>query len=390
VGLLGSTRSAGRHFVLTFVLLADAIAPQAARGQGRFDLQPLITASTVYDSNLFFTVDDRQADLLTRVTPGVDATFSVSLLDLRARYTLDAEQFAHHPELSGVGVRQRATIDAAYRVQPRTTVTGGAEYWTTNSPSELNAETGLIWSRARADRIAAHSSIAHRLGPLTTSTIDYAVTEYRVVGALSILTHVASVGVNRRVSPRDTITADYQLTHYDFGAFSPSSHALRIGWTRSVSESASIAIDGGPRVTSGAAAPDVSASVRQRFGSGDLSLAYARAQTTAIGLARTADTQRVTATGTWKPRPTLRAEISSAFFRSTEGTLRADVQRVSIDVARRMTRALSLQALASVYVQRNTTIGAGRDAVFAPAFGNGTIPQQVVMITFVVDRAAAW
>jgi len=277
----------------------------------------------------------------------------------------------------------------SYRVEPRTTVTGAAEYSTTNSPVELNADTGLIFSRAKAERLVAHGAVTRRLTPTTASTADYVFTEYSVAGALSILTHAATLGVNRRVSLRDTVTADYQLHQYVFGSFAQTSHGLRIGWSRTVTESSTFEIAGGPRLTGGAASPELSASMHRRFESGDLSLAYARTQTTSIGLARTVETQRVSATGSWKPRPTLRTEVSGAFYRSTEGALLADVQRLSLAVTRRMTRTAALEAMASVYVQRNT-LGALRDGMIAPVFATGTIPQQVVMIRCVVDRTRAW
>jgi hypothetical protein len=114
---------------------------------------------------LFFTSVDRQADFITRVTPGVLSEYRSLRLALRGRYALDVERFAAHPELSGMDARQQAAIAVSYRPTPRVAVAADAEYSTTHTPSELNAETGLIWSRAEAERVTAHSSITRHLDP---------------------------------------------------------------------------------------------------------------------------------------------------------------------------------------------------------------------------------
>jgi hypothetical protein len=178
------------------------------------------------------------------------------------------------------------------------------------------------------------------------------------------------------VSSRGTVSADYRLHQYFLATSSPTSHELRLGWTRGITERATIAIDGGPRVTDGLLAPELSASIRYQFSPGDLSLAYVRTQTTAIGLVGIADTQRVSAAATWRPRRSLRMQIAPALFHSTHGGLQADVYHLSVEVARQMTHGLSLEAVMNTYVQH------GR---FSAELASQTIPHQDVMIRLVVE-----
>jgi polysaccharide export outer membrane protein len=337
-----------------------------------------MTTAQVYDSNLFFTKTNRQADVITRVSPGVLSEYRSPLLTLHSRYTLDVERFADHPELSGMDARQHAAVAFSYRANSPLSVTGDADYSTTHSPSELNAETGLILSRARAERVAAHSAITRHLAPATAGTIDYSVTQDRIEGGIAILTHAATIGATRHLSSRGTVSADYQLHQYFFGMSSPTSHALRVGWTRGITERSTFSIDGGPRVTDGSLTPELSASIRYQFSPGDLSLAYARTQTTAFGLVGIADTQSVSATATWSPRRSLRVQVSPAFFRSAHGGLQADVYRLSVDVARQIVPGLSLAAVGNVYVQHGS---------FSAQVANETIPHQDVMIRLVVAPA---
>jgi polysaccharide export outer membrane protein len=374
---LPGARSAGWRLVLVLVLLHQATAARAVRAQGVFQIQPLMTTAQVYDSNLFFTKTNRQADVITRVSPGVLSEYRSPLLTLGSRYTLDVERFADHPELSGMDARQHAAVAFSYRANAPLSVTGDADYSTTHSPSELNAETGLILARARAERVAAHSLITRHLAPATAGTIDYLVTQDRIEGGVAILTHAATVGATRHLSSRGTLSADYQLHQYFFGTSSPTSHGLRFGWTRGITERSTVSIDGGPRVTDGSLTPDLSASIRYQFSLGDLSLDYARTQTTAIGVG-IADTQRVGATATWRPRRSLRMQISPAFFHTVHDGLQADVYRLSVDVARQIAPGLSLAAVGNVYVQ------SGR---FSAQLANETIPHQDVMIRLVVEPA---
>src|SRR6185295_17595863 len=124
------------------------------------------------------------------------------------------ERFADHPELSGMDARQQAAADFSYRPAPRVALAADALYSTTHTPSELNVATGLILSRAKAERLTAHSSITRDLDPATAGTIDYLFTQDGVADGLAILTHAATIGGTRRLSSRGTVSADYRLRQY--------------------------------------------------------------------------------------------------------------------------------------------------------------------------------
>ena len=374
-----SGRAGGRSAwgaVALALVLHEMMAPRAALAQGAFQMRPLLTTAQLYDSNLFFTKTDRQSDLITRISPGLLSEYWSPRLALRSRYTLDLERFTDHPELSGMDARQHGAIDFSYRANALVALAGDAEYSTTHTPSELNADTGLILSRAKAQRVGGHSSITRHLGPATAGTIDYLFTQDRIEGGIAMLTQAATLGVDRQMSSRGAVSADYRLQQYSLGTSSPTSHALLLGFSRSITERSTVSIDGGPRMIDGSFTPELSASVRYRFKPGDLSLAYARTQTTAIGLAGLAETQRVSATATWSPRRSLRIQISPAFFHSAQIGSQADVYHLSVDVTRQIASGLSLDAVVNTYVQHGT---------FSAQLASGTIPHQDVMIRLVVE-----
>src|SRR5207253_3365408 len=115
-----------------------------------------------------------------------------------------------------------------------------------------------------------------------------------------------------------------------------------------------------------------------QFKPGDVSLAYARSQTTVIGLAGTADTQRVTGTADWRLRQSLRMRVSPGFFRSTYAGLQADVYHLAVDVVHPIANGLSIDVAFDASLQYGNLY---------VALANERIPRHDVMIRLV---AAPW
>ena len=131
-----------------------------------------------------------------------------------------------------------------YRPAHRLALDADAEISKTRAPGELNADTSLAYTRARAGRTTLHSSMTHHLSAITSGTIEYTFSQDRVVGAADTRTHTARVGADRRWSARDEVSVDYRLQQMFFGlAGSPASmatsHALSLGWNHSINRLAS-------------------------------------------------------------------------------------------------------------------------------------------------------
>jgi hypothetical protein len=354
------------------------IAP-GARAQGIVSVSPLFGTAQVYDSNLFSTPSDRQADFITRISPGVQSEYRLPLLTLLGRYTFDIERFAEHPELTSIDSRQHADIDLSYRPTERLALSADAELSKTQVPAELNEVTSLTYTRASAQRVAAHVSITRQLDTVTAGTIDYVVTEDRLAGGFAIQTHSATVEADHHLSSRDTVKVSYKLQQFFFETSSATSQVLGLGWTRAITQQASLSIDGGPRVTNGSAAPDLSAAVHYRIKTGELSAAYARTQTTVIGLTGVVDAQSLTTTAAWSLGRSLQIRVSPAFFQSAQAGPPADVYHLAFDVARPIASGLSLDVAFDGYRQHGSLYA---------AFANGTIPRYDVMVKLVAAPAA--
>lgn len=375
---------AGRRFVLALVLLYDVIRPGAARAQEFFRASPVVGIAQVYDSNLFSSPSDRHGDFITRVTPGLEFEYRSKRWTLSDHYTLDIERFDRHSELNGTDARQHAVTSVEYRPTRRLALAAGAELSKTHMPGELNAATGLTFTRAAARRITAYSAIRRQLDRVTVGTVEYRITEDRLVGGVDSRTHAATVRAERRISSRDALSVGYHADQSVFGfdeaaASAATSHAVSIGWTRAIARQARLSIDAGPRITNGSPASDVSTSVQYRISSIDLSLAYTRTQTTIIGLTEMARTRSVTASAAWSLRRLLEVRVSPAYFRSAHTMLHADVYRLAGDIVCHIANGLSLAVAVDMNVQHGNLYA---------NLADDTIPRRTVMARLVATPAA--
>jgi hypothetical protein len=353
---------------------------ETAGAQGIVHVRPLFGVSQMYDSNLFFTSLNREADFVTRMTPGFESEYRSEVMALVGRYSRDIERYANHADLTSINTREHATVDSTYRPTRRLTLTAGAELSRTQIPGELNVGTGLTFTRAAARRVSARSSLARQFGRITEGRMEYTFTGDHLAGGVGIRTHTAAAVTERQLSSRDTVIAGYRAHQFLFGtsgagSTSATSHALTVGWTRTITRQASLSIDAGPQVTNGSPAAEISAAVHYRARPVDLSLAYGRRQTTIIGLPGTSHTQSMTGSAAWTLlRHSLRVQVSPAFYQSAHPLLRADVYRLGLDVDRRITDRLSVGVGLDMNVQRNRDIA--------------TFARQIAMIRLVATPVA--
>jgi hypothetical protein len=312
----------------------------------QFDFLPSLAISQVYDTNLFVTSTNRQADWITRVSPSVDADVRATLLTLSGRYTIDLERFAQHEELNSAAGRQRAALTLDYRPTPRVAVLADAAAATTETPGELNVVNGLAVGRARAQQLAGRVRVSRDLSERTNGSVGYTFTDGRIAGGIRTEEHAAKIGTLQRLNQRDTVTADYGVRLFRFASGDSSmfqtSHAITLGWNRTVTQRAAVSLSGGPRVTNGSPAPEVSFGARYRLADGEVSFDAARAQTTVLGLAGVAAISSVAGSLRWRLTPSMYAAVTPGFYYTTLADRRAAVYRTTIAVLREISSNLAI------------------------------------------------
>ena len=357
----------GGSLVLGLTAMHHAIVPGIAHAQSVIRFTPSMSATQVYDTNLFSSAVDPQSDFITRVSPAIDSEYRKPLLSISGKYTFDIERFADHVELGSPSARQHGGLAFSYRPTTRTTFVADADWLTTETPGELNAATGLTFTRARARRAMGHSSIARKVTARTSATIDYTLTDDRVAGGLEVLSHLTTARVEHRRSPRDTVSVDYGFQASMFSAQAPDvlSHRVSIGWTRAITRRVSLSVAGGPRFTDGSPAPEIAATASYNGLPVDLSVIYARTQATVIGVAGAVDTQSLSGAAMWTLGRSLRARLVPSMFHSDLGGLQARVYRVTVGVARPVAPHLSFDVAFDASVQHGTLSAAAPSATIA-------------------------
>jgi len=361
-----------------------AVPGMDSEAQDRLRIQPFVSLSEVYDSDVFSTPADPRADLVTRITPGLTTTYESPAMTLSSRFLADFERFDRHPELAGLDARQQGTVSLTYRATPRVRVAAGGELLMTHTPQDLNLATSLAAPRARARRHTANASATRRFSPVTSGSLGYTFTGDRVGRSFATDTHGADATVERRVSARTAVRGRYRVQA--FGFTTPvthsrvTSHSVSIGVDHAIAPRLRASIDVGPRTTGDVARPELAASVACDCASVDLALAYTRTQTTVIGLAGAADVESVGMTIGRTFGRSLDVQVAPAFFSSTLAALRAEVYALAINVKRPISSRVAVELTLQGSLQRGHIYpgGAGED-----------VPRHTILARLVAGPAVA-
>jgi hypothetical protein len=322
-----------------------ATGPIAAHAQAA-RIVPSFGTSVVFDDNVYHR-PAAESDVSIRFSPRLDAVRLTDRLDLSGRLELDADRFARHQELTTAAAREAATFDLRYSASRRLSLTADASFTATETPADLNALTALTPGRARARRLLLHPSAAYSFGSGRGAelTVTYLLTADTLEGGVGATTQTASASVDRLVSARDGLRAEYVEQHFLFDTGqAAASRALTAEWTRDMDRRLTLTLRGGPRVTAGVLAPELWASARRALRAGSVSLSYQQTQTTLIGLAGIARTRSASASvdRAIGPRVTLRG--MSAVVETRQANLPSRAFRVSGSCDWRFTPRLTFAA----------------------------------------------
>jgi hypothetical protein len=333
--------------VLVAVLAAAPVTPRAQD----VSVSPSLGIGQIYDDNLF----DRpvaEGDTITRVSSRLDVRYRSEAHTTSARYALDSDWFANHPELTTVHARQDAGFEDQYHATRRLSLSTAAAFTETDMPAELNPATALAPGRAPAQRLTVQPSATYALGPLTDATIGYVAAHDHLLG-VNLLTQTASASIERHPSARARVRWAYSYQSYQFDAIErTTSQVLTAEWTGDLTPVTSISLRGGPRITAGTLSTDAAASLHHRMRIGDATLSYAHTLTTLVGLVGVADTHSVTAAVSGELTSGLRLRVEPGLLRTMQADLASTVYRVSLGGVQPVGRRLAIEASYDVNVQR--------------------------------------
>ncbi|HEU4370465.1 MAG TPA: hypothetical protein VFV05_19765 [Methylomirabilota bacterium] len=295
---------AAAQFPLPLPGQAPALDPQQLQEPRRvpFTLTPSITITEEFNDNIFIDNNRREWDFITGFTPGLAITFEDATRRLNLAYSFTAEVFARETDESHAFDRQSFVGEAAWRVDPRLTLTLADTFAFSTDTNQVAAE-GVSTGRDRAWSNTLTGGAAWQFDRLTglRGGLGWTVERFDNSEARDSDVYRADVALDRRLTARLTGSVGYEFAYFDIDREERTTvHTPRGGVAWEATPTITLSLNAGPafelkedrgtRVT-----PAVAAGYRQRLPIGAWGLSYDRSIGTAGGLGGTTDNQLISA-----------------------------------------------------------------------------------------------
>jgi hypothetical protein len=277
------------------------LAPADARAQSDVTVVPAVALSTVYDDNLF-TAPTGVGDVVTSMRPSLEGRFASPRLNIQTLGYFDVQRSANHAALNTFDARRHAMVDLRAQASPVVGFGVAARYDRSETPGELNLDTGILLDRQEAHRFQLTPSFTYRSDVRTTISTRYDWTNEALSGWSGGDLQALHLGLARDVTPRTTLNARY-LGRLFTGDVDTYSQAVLAGWAREMSPGTNLSVEAGPRLTSrrGVRA-EVLAALLRRTPRTRLRLDYWQGETIVLGIPGPVEIHSGTTNVSWTMR----------------------------------------------------------------------------------------
>jgi hypothetical protein len=240
---------------MAIVIGAPLACAASAFAQAQMEFIPSLSLFAVYDDNIFARVDGA-AGHMQQLRPSFEGSFESPRVRLLGLYAFDMQR-SNFSSLTTLDARRHALGETRVRTSPFTTIGLTLRYDRSETPGDLDVETGVLGERRTAERLELGPSLARRLSPRTTLTAGYQWTTEHLIDGERGTVHIGRLTLARDVTPRTAVTTSY-VGRYFAEAEAPTidgiprhfSHALLVGWERQMAPGTRLALAAGPKTTS--------------------------------------------------------------------------------------------------------------------------------------------
>jgi hypothetical protein len=301
---------------------AQPVVAEPPRLPPGFYVTPSLTLSEEFDDNVFVSSEDRQADLVTRFTPGIALGYRSEPFTLLVSSSIDAEIFAVNSELSDPANRKRAGLELRYLPYRLLTLGLDVTYFETNTPADIVPTTGLQLARTRATQLDVNPSATWQLSPLDALRLSYNYTLDTLEDALDNTTHRVRVGYSRQLTALDTGLLGYRLAVFEAQeAPTTITNTPTIGWIRRLGPNTVLTLEGGPRfVDDGSIEPEAHGRIDHAFQFVKVALDYLRTEAVVVGRPGKVELEAVTGSAEVEPMRNLKVRFEPGYYRTFGGT----------------------------------------------------------------------
>ena len=194
--------------VIAIAVCAVASGVPCVHAQSEVTVVPAVALSTMYDDNLF-SAPSGVADILTTIRPSVEARIASPRLNLQSLAYFDMQKSANTAALNTFDARRHAMVDMRGQASPMLSLGMAARYDRSETPGELNLDTGLMLARQEAHRLQLTPMLSYRANARTMVFTRYDWTSERLDGWPGGDLQALHAGVTREVTPRTTLNTRY-------------------------------------------------------------------------------------------------------------------------------------------------------------------------------------
>jgi hypothetical protein len=293
-----------RSATVASILVTGLFAASSASAQARMTFVPSVSFGAVYDDNLFAHVDG-SAGQMFQVRPSFEGNYESPTLTLLGLYSFDMQR-SNFSSLNTLDARRHALGDIKLRTTPMTMLGLTGRYDRSETPGEIDIDTGILGARRQAERLQLTPSVMHRIAPRTVMTAGYDFTTETLVDDARGTMHTVRTGLSREWSTLTSLSGTYVARYFIDGLEDHSSHAMLLGWHRLLGPGTRFEVRGGPRLTSyGGIAPEVAAGFGRATPRIRVALDYWHGETIILGVRGPVAVDSGTARVTWPLMRTL-------------------------------------------------------------------------------------
>ena len=259
--------------------------PQRQRGAGqRFEILPSLSITGVYDDNLNADVEGTAGKML-QFRPNLEANFQSPRVTFLSVYSQDMLR-SNFETLNTVDARRHGFLDMRFRSSPLTTFGLEGRYDRSETPGEIEVETGILGARQTAQRWQISPTLVRRVSPRSVITAGYDLTRENELDTPSGTLHQARLALSHELTSRSAIVGTYLSRYFVDPLGKSTSQSVLAGWTRELAPHTHVSLYAGPRVTSyrSGIKPEVSASLRRDTNGVDVRADYWHGETIILGI----------------------------------------------------------------------------------------------------------
>jgi hypothetical protein len=272
--------------------------PLTARAQARMEFIPSMTLFTVYDDNVFARVDGGAGQML-QLRPSLEGSYENPLVRILGLYSFDMQR-SNFSSLNTLDARRHALADTQFRTSPFTTLGLSGRYDRSETPGEIDMDSGILGERRQAERVELTPTYARRFDTRTSMTAGYDWTTENLIDGERGTLHIGRATLAREVTTRTTLSAGYVGRYFVDHIADHTSHGVVLGWNRELAPGTRVSLFAGPKVTSyGGLTSEASAAFARATNRIKLAVDYWHGETIILGVIGPVRADSITTRSTW-------------------------------------------------------------------------------------------